>query len=323
MTALPTALLIFSLGLAGNTTTPTPPPAKCSAPAANLWGTTTGTGAGLETSCPSGKPAGNPPALAGADGPPPRCTWTVDPKHQEPPPAGSSVKGKWYVHFCPFSSYKTISEFYSVIISWGGMMNAGRAHMLILAQVRWGYFTAAPPAGPSAEWLMQRIAATLPYPVAGLRMSPGFPYQVVQDPTWVWLTDAAGKYTPGRFAPASKSVTLSGYTLRWQIVPTITIDPGSPDAGDALTVSSRGIPEGKPFTCATAGRPWVAYDNNANDTCRVTFNRSGHFTMTATLAWRIRWTANGAAKPDITGPTKTITTKVDVAEIQSIVRSTP
>jgi hypothetical protein len=277
----------------------------------------------LDQQCNQQKPAGNAPAPPGPAGPPPKCTWTFDPTYPETPPAGSSPKGKWYVHFCSFSRYQTVAQFYPVMTTWGGAMNQSRVNMLTSAQMRWGYFTAPPPAGPSAEWLMQRIAATLPYPVAEIKMSPGFPYQVVQDPTWVWLTDAAGKYTPGRFTPASKSLTLSGYTLRWQIVPTITIDPGSPDAGDTLTVSSRGIPDGQPFTCATAGRPWIAYDSNANNTCRVTFNRSGHFTMTATVAWRIRWTANGAAKPDIIGPTKTTTAKVDVAEIQSIVRSTP
>jgi hypothetical protein len=251
---------------------------------------------------------GAAPVTAGSSsgnssGKPPLCVWVRDPSHVQATPTDAG-KGTWYVRFCRFGTYKTYAQFEKVMTGWDGLGNTGRANQLTQAGIRWEYFTAPPPARPTAQAIMASIAGSLPYPTTHLALSPRADRLIVGLDTWVWLTDPTGRYHANRYTPRTKTLTLFKYQLRWQIQPTITINPGTTN---------------NTLTCPTAGIPWHPdLPTNAPRSCRVLYHHSGHYRLTADVAWTIHWSADGITQPDIPGPHKTANLPVTVREVQSI-----
>ncbi|MDX6241661.1 MAG: hypothetical protein QOG10_6485, partial [Kribbellaceae bacterium] len=166
------------------------------------------------------------------------------------------------------------------------------------------FFKMPPPARPTAEQVMYWVAATLPFPQTHVAVSPKPAANVVNFPTWVWLTDAKGNYDPSAYAVKSKEIQLFGYGLRWQIVPRLTINPGD---------------GGTPPSCTGIGTPWSeSADESA--ACTVTYAKSGSYTLTATVGWTVQWWLNGAAQSDLVGPDNTATVPLTVREIQTVGR---
>jgi hypothetical protein len=167
------------------------------------------------------------------------------------------------------------------------------------------FFTTPPPAPRrTPEQVMASVVDELPFPDTYLAVNPVATKQVINIPTWVWLTDDKGRYTPGRYEQKTKQIVLEGYHLQWQIVPQMTITPG--DGGTEQA-------------CAGAGVPW----NGATDdpaACTVTYDKSGKYTLTATVGWTVQWWLAGARQDDITGPTKTATRAVTASEIHVLNR---
>jgi hypothetical protein len=126
----------------------------------------------------------------------------------------------------------------------------------------------------------------------------------VNFPTWVWLVDDKGNYDPAAYAVKSVPLKLFGYTLSWQIVPKVDIEPG--DGGSAPS-------------CAGIGVPWSeGADESA--ACTVTYGKSGSYTLSATVGWTVQWWLLGARQPDIAGPDQTATLPITVGEIQTVDR---
>jgi hypothetical protein len=167
------------------------------------------------------------------------------------------------------------------------------------------FFTTPPPVPRrTPEQVMASVVDELPFPDTYLAVNPVPTKQVIGFPTWVWLTDANGLYTPSRYQQKSKTIVLEGYRLQWQIVPQMTITPGDGSTEQA---------------CAGAGVPW----NGATDdpaACTVTYDKSGKYTLTATVGWTVQWWLAGARQDDITGPTKTATRAVTASEIHVLNR---
>ncbi|HEY0694713.1 MAG TPA: hypothetical protein VGD71_37475, partial [Kribbella sp.] len=112
-------------------------------------------------------------------------------------------------------------------------------------------------------------------------------------------------YVADRYGQKSKTIAIDGYQLQWQIVPQLTVTPG--DGGTEQA-------------CDGAGLPWSAAADGDPGACTVTYDRSGQYTLSASVAWTVQWWLGGARQDDITGPTKAATRPVTVLEIQALTR---
>jgi hypothetical protein len=71
--------------------------------------------------------------------------------------------------------------------------------------------------------------------------------------------------------------------------------------------------------CTGVGVPWSAAAN-ASGACTVTYERAGHYALSAGVGWTVRWWLGGVEQAAIAGPTNTATTPVTVLEIQTMTR---
>lgn len=278
--------------------------ARCE-PTAGMWSDPTQAGGGLQ--CPDGNgDGGNSRRTTWTKGGyPPLCVWVVQPDYVPNPGEPKAGKdGQWYVRFCKFGSYATLAQWEAATAAWDDTSNVKRQDFMRRAGIQYRFFKTPPPTRPTAEQTMYWIAGTLPFPATHLAVSPRPSVNVVNVPTWVWLTDAKGNYDPKAYATKSKEIALFGYALRWQIVPKISIDPG--DGGAAPS-------------CAGIGVPWSQSANPAN-ACTVSYSKAGRYTMTATVSWTVQWWLAGTQQPDIEGPDNAATAAITVNEIQVVGR---
>jgi hypothetical protein len=236
----------------------------------------------------------------------PACVWV--PKPDYPGGGGGQVEGKgghWYQKFCSFGAYKTLADFQRALGNFD-VMNTQQTNMLRRAGLEVRYFTTPPPAPRrTPQQVMASIVDSLPIPDTFIAVNPVPAKQVVSFPTWVWLTDANGQFVPDRYGQKSKTIAIEGYQLQWQIVPQLTVAPG--DGGTEQA-------------CDGAGLPWSAAVDGDPGACTVTYDRSGQYTLSASVGWTVQWWLGGARQGDITGPTKTATRPVTVLEIQALTR---
>ena len=132
-----------------------------------------------------------------------------------------------------------------------------------------------PTGGPSAAVLAQRAyrVLVLATPVIGMSPGPGVA-QLVRVPTWLWLD-------PGVWGPRSATVAVPGLSATVTAVPVRVVW----SMGDGTTV-----------VCAGPGTPFTAGRSNpyaASPDCGHTYTRAGPVTVTATVAWRVRWAGGG------------------------------
>jgi hypothetical protein len=121
---------------------------------------------------------------------------------------------------------------------------------------------------------MASIVDSLPIPDTFIAVNPVPAKQVVSFPTWVWLTDEKGQFVPDRYGQKSTTIEIGGYQLQWQIVPQLTVTPGDGGAEQA---------------CDGAGVPWSATVDGDPGACTVTYDRSGRYTLSASVAWTVQW----------------------------------
>jgi hypothetical protein len=232
--------------------------------------------------------------------------WVPEPGYQ--PGAGQKADGNgghWYRKFCSFGDYQTLADFEREMGGWDAM-NMRQSNMMRRAGLDTRFFTTPPPAPrPTPEQVMASIVDSLPIPNTYIAVNPVATKQVVSFPTWVWLTDANGQFVPDRYGQKSKTIAIEGYQLQWQIVPQLTVTPGDGGAEQ---------------TCDGAGLPWSAAADGDPGACTVTYDRSGQYTLSASVAWTVQWWLGGARQDDITGPTKAATRPVTVLEIQALTR---
>ncbi|WP_432887926.1 hypothetical protein ACQPYH_06315 [Kribbella sp. CA-245084] len=236
---------------------------------------------------------------------PPLCVWVPQPDYvPEPGQPTAGKDGQWYVRFCRFGSYATFAQWEVETGTWDDTSFMKRQNFMRRAGIEFRFFKTPPPTRPTPEQIMYWVAGTLPFPATHLAVSPKPGANVVNVPTWVWLTDAKGNYNPSAYAVKSKQIALFGYALRWQIVPKVAIDPG--DGGTAPS-------------CTGIGVPWSKGADPAN-ACTVSYSKAGRYTMTATVSWTVQWWLGGVQQPDIDGPDNTATAAITVKEIQVVGR---
>lgn len=236
----------------------------------------------------------------------PVCVWVPKPDYQSG--VGEPIEGQgghYYQRFCAFGEYKTLADFQRALDGFDAW-TLQQANMVERAGLEVQFFTTPPPAPrPTPEQVMQSIVDNLPFPDTYIAVNPAADKLVVDLPTWVWLTDASGKYVPDRYTPKAKSIELEGYQLRWQIVPQVTLTPGD---------------TGPDQTCTNAGVPWSAAADGNPKACTITYTDSGQYTLSATVGWTVQWWLGNDPQDDIPGPTNTATQPVTVLEIQTINR---
>lgn len=253
-----------------------------------------------------GKPTsneGNGKSING--GAPPLCVWVPQPDHVPLP--GEPVngpEGMWHAHFCKVGKFDTLEEFEAEMASWGDFMTMARSEMMRRAGIRFEFFKTPPPTRPTAEQVMMWIRGNLPFPEGKVAVNPAGANNVVNIPTWVWLTNPDGVYSPTRFDPREKTLTLFGYALRWRIQPSFTVDPGDGS---------------EPKTCTGAGVKWSTGADEAG-ACTVSYHQTGRYTLTANMNWTVQWWLGGVPQPDLEGPTNTATTPITVNEIRTLNR---
>lgn len=54
--------------------------------------------------------------------------------------------------------------------------------------------------------------------------------------------------------------------------------------------------------------------------CTVSYQRTGRYTLTASVNWTVQWSLDGSPQPDIEGPTNTASTQITVNEINTLNR---
>jgi hypothetical protein len=233
------------------------------------------------------------------------CVWVPKPDYQAAPDQKAEGDGgHWYTKFCSFGDYNTLADLQAEL-GRADVMDTRQTDLIRRAGLEVRFFTTPPPAPRrTPQQVMASIVDDLPFPDTYLAVNPAATKQVINIPTWVWLTDDKGNYTPNRYEQKSKTIVLEGYALQWQIVPQLTITPGD---------------GGTDQTCAAAGVPWTgATDDPA--ACTVIYDRAGSYTVSATVGWTVQWWLAGARQDDITGPTKAATRAVTVSEIQTVDR---
>lgn len=238
-------------------------------------------------------------------GQPPLCVWVPEPDYVPGPAEPKAGKdGQWFAHFCKFGQYATLAQFEAEMATWDEFSTMARGDMMRRAGIEYRFFKTPPPTRPTAEQVMYWVAGTLPFPQTHVAVSPKPAANVVNLPTWVWLTDADGKYDPAAYQVQSKQIALFGYPLRWQIVPKIAIDPG--DGGTAPS-------------CTGIGVPW-SQSADAAGACTVSYAKSGRYTLTVTVSWTVQWWLGGVPQADIQGPDNAATSVITVKEIQVVGR---
>jgi hypothetical protein len=277
------------------------------APQGSIWGTETSANArlGCDGSAEKQDPL-KPAASRSGRVSKPACVWVPEPGYQ--PGVGEKTDGAgghWYRKFCSFGDYQTLADFEREMGTWDAM-NMQRSNMLNRAGLEIRWFTTPPPAPrPTPEQVMASIVDNLPIPKPFIAVNPVATKQVVGFPTWVWLTDANGQFVADRYQQKSNVIVLPPDQLRWQIVPQIALTPGD------------GGPE---QACAGAGVPWSATADGDPGACTMTYDKSGQYTLSASVAWTVQWWLNGARQPDVAGPTSTATKPLTVLEIQALTR---
>lgn len=238
-------------------------------------------------------------------GQPPLCVWVPQPDYPVlPGDPKAGPDGQWYARFCKFGQFKTLAEFEAEMASWDESMSIARGNMMKQAGVEYRFFKTPPETRPTAEQVMYWLAGEMPFPQTHLAVSPKAAANAVNFPTWIWLLDDKGAYNPAAYDVKSDELKLFGYTLQWQIVPKVEIDPG-----DGSTLPS----------CAGIGVPWSeSADESA--ACTVTYGKSGRYNLSATVGWTVQWTLFGVPQPDIAGPDQTATLPITVGEIQTVDR---
>jgi hypothetical protein len=293
-------LLAGGVVLAGHAT-----PAFACKPTANIWANGSESGGGM--GCPDGGGGDEKDGKTtwSKGGQPPLCVWIPQPDYPALP--GEPVNGPdgmWYAKFCKFGRFKTLAEFEAEMLSWDESMSVARGEMLKRSGIEYRFFKKPPPARPTPEQVMYWVAGNLPFPSTHIAVSPKATANAVNFPTWVWLVDDKGKYDPTAYAVKSKTISLFGYSMRWQIVPTVSIDPGD---------------GGTPPSCNGVGVPWSeSADESA--ACAVTYSKAGKYMLTATVGWTVQWWLGGVPQNDISGPDNTATLPVTVGEIQTVGR---
>jgi hypothetical protein len=236
----------------------------------------------------------------------PACVWVPEPGYH--PGAGQKADGDgghWYRKFCSFGDYNTLADFEREMSGWDAM-DMRKSNMIQRAGLDTQWFTTPPPAPRrSPQQVMASVADKLPIPETFIAVNPVPAKQFVGVPTWVWLTDENGTYVPKRYDPDPKEIVLDGYPLKWQIVPQLTVTSGDGGADQA---------------CSGAGVPWSATAEGDPGACTVSYDRSGHYTLSASVGWTVQWWLGGVRQEDITGPTNTATRPVTVLEIHALTR---
>ncbi|GAA2799588.1 hypothetical protein GCM10010522_16590 [Kribbella solani] len=257
--------------------------------------------------CPGGSsdPGGKHRSTWTKGGQPPLCVWVVQPGFVPGPGEPKAGKdGQWYARFCKFGRFATLEQFEAETAGWDETGSIKRTDLMRRAGIEYRFWKTPPPTRPSAEQVMYWVAGTLPFPDTHIAVSPKPTANVVNVPTWIWLTNEDGKYEPSAYSVNSKEIRLFGYPLRWQIVPRIAIDPG--DGGAAPS-------------CTGIGVPWSQSADPAG-ACTVSYAKSGRYTMTATVSWTVQWWLGGVPQGDIEGPDNTATAAITVNEIQVVSR---
>jgi len=263
------------------------------------------TNGGLHCPGNDGDPGGKHRSTWTKGGQPPLCVWVPQPDYVPNPGEPKAGKdGQWYARFCKFGNFATLDQFETETASWDDTSNIRRGELMRRAGIEYRFFKTPPPTRPTAEQVMYWVAANLPFPETYLGVNPKPVANVVNVPTWVWLTDAKGKYTPSAYEAKSRRIVLFGYPLQWQIVPKIAIDPGD---------------GGAPPSCTGIGVPWSQAADAAN-ACTVSYAKAGRYTMTATVSWTVQWWLGGVRQADIEGPDNTATAAITVNEIQVVAR---
>lgn len=299
------AILLLAGSLLAAATVPADASATCD-PSSWLTVGQGGTDGGMQCPGKPGKPGDKDKTTWTKGGQPPLCVWVPQPGYVPGP--GEPVAGKdgqWYAHFCKFGQYATLAQFEAEMATWDeDLSNMHQQDLMRRAGIEYRFFKTPPETRPTAEQVMYWVAANLPFPATHVAVNPKPAANVVNMPTWVWLTDASGKYDPAAYAVQSKQVALFGYPLRWQIVPKITIDPG--DGGAAQS-------------CTGIGVPW-SQSADAAGACTVSYAKSGRYTLTATVSWTVQWWLGGVPQGDIEGPDNLATSVITVNEIQVVGR---
>jgi hypothetical protein len=186
------------------------------------------------------------------------------------------------------------------------VMNMRQSNMMNQAGLDVQWFV-TPPAAPrrTPQQVMASVVGDLPFPKTFIAVNPVATKQVVGVPTWVWLTDDKGQFVPDRYQPEPKTIVLDGYPLKWQIVPALTVSPGT---------------GGEEQACDGAGMPWTATAEGDPGACTVTYDKSGQYTLSANVGWTVQWWLDGVQQEDITGPTNTATRAVTVLEVHALDR---
>lgn len=172
--------------------------------------------------------------------------------------------------------------------------------------------TVAPPSGGvemivvDPRILAERAAAALDLPTPVIRMSPSGD-QVAQLPSWLWI--GGGRWQPQQVSasagPVTSTVTARPSRVVW-------------DMGNGDRVVCDG--PGRPYQPRFAGRP------DATD-CRYTYRNGSAsqpgaaYQVTATVDWRLSWSATGAPGGGSLGVVPMSTTRsVRVSEVQALVQ---
>ncbi|GAA0609492.1 hypothetical protein HPO96_29115 [Kribbella sandramycini] len=236
-------------------------------------------------------------------GQPPLCVWVPQPGYVPPHTEPTTEKGMWYARFCKFGDFQTLEQFEAEMASWGDFDSIRRNEMMRRAGIDYRFFVTPPPTRPTARQVMEYIAAETVYPQTYLAVNPKAGDNVIDVPTWIWLTDAKGAYQPAGYDAQEKNLVRFGYSLRWRIVPKLAVDTGAGDISPA---------------CTGIGVPWSATADPA-DACTVTYGKSGTYTLAATMSWTVEWWLDGEAQDSLAGPDNTASTTVTVKEIQTVV----
>jgi len=278
------------------------------APAGSIWGTENASNAKLVCDGSSKDPDQTTPAGKRSSGraTKPACVWVPEPTYRAG--AGQKVEGvggHWYRKFCSFGDYQTLADFEAEMSTWDAM-NMRRSNMLRRAGMAIQWFTTPPPAPRrTPQQVMASVADSLLFPKTFIAVNPVATKQLVGVPTWVWLTDNKGQYQANRYNQRSKTIVLEGYPLQWQIVPQLAVTPG--DGSEEPT-------------CTGAGVPWSATAEGDPGACTVTYDRSGQYTLSASVGWTVQWWLDGTRQEDIAGPTNTATRPVTVLEVEALTR---
>lgn len=305
-----TPVILGSAGLIASAvmlSLPAPAMASCTPNGSLFTGSDTST---ANLNCP-GAPSENNPGQNGKNNSStshgkPACVWVPKPDYQASP--GDPVEGQdghWYQKFCTFGQYKTLADLERALDNIN-VSDTRQSDLIRRAGLEIRFFK-TPPKVPRRTPLqvMQSVVDDLPFPNTYLAVNPTAARQVIGVPTWVWLTDAQGRYVPTRYEQKTKQITLEGYALQWRIVPQINLTPG--DSGPTQP-------------CAGAGIPWSASAADDPGACTVTYEHSGSYTLAASVGWTVEWWLAGARQQDLTGPTNTATRQVTVGEIQTVTR---